>query len=51
METKSSHYIYSGIFSQLRENKLLNAIAFFSKNPNFAEYNYDVYDKKLLAII
>ena len=33
------------------EDRLLHPIAFFSKNLNPVECNYEIYDKELLAII
>ena len=51
VETDSSDYVSSEFFSQLGENGLLHPIAFFSKNLNPAECNYEIYDKELLAII
>ena len=51
MKTEFFNYVNSGIFFELREDKLLYLIAFFSKNLNLAKYNYEIYDKKLLAII
>ena len=51
VEIDSSYYISSRVFSQLGDDQLLHAIAFFSKNLNPAEYNYEIYDKELLIII
>ena len=51
VETNSSNYVSSGVFSQLGEDELLHPVAFFSKNLNPAECNYEIYDKELLAII
>ena len=51
MKTDLSHYVRIGIFSQLDDNGLLHSIVFFSKNLNHVECNYEIYDKKLLAII
>ena len=51
LETDSSDYISSRIFFQWSDNRLLYLIEFFSKNLNPAECNYEIYDKKLLAII
>ena len=51
MEIDFSNYINSGVFFQLGEDRLLHLIAFFSKNLNPAEYNYEIYDKELLANI
>ena len=51
MKTDFSDYVSSGVFSQLEEDGLLYLIAFFSKNLNPVECNYEIYDKELLAII
>ena len=51
VETDSSDYVSSGVLSQLGEDGLLYPVAFFSKNLNPAECNYEIYDKELLAII
>ena len=51
VKTDFSYYINSNVLSQLGENKLLYPIAFFSKNLNPIQYNYEIYDKKLLTII
>ena len=51
LETNSSNYVSSGVFSQLGKNRLLHLLVFFSKNPNPAKCNYEIYDKELLAII
>ena len=51
VKTDTSDYVSNGVFSQLSEDKLLHPIAFFSKNLNSAEYNYEIYDQELLAII
>ncbi len=52
VETDSSDYISSRVLSQFGEDGLLYLVAFFSKNTiNRAECNYEIYDKKELAII
>lgn len=51
IKTNFSHYISSGVFFQLGNNRLLYFIAFFSKNFNLVKYNYEIYDKEILAII
>lgn len=51
VETDSSNYIGSGVFLQLSDDKLLYPIAFFFKNLNLIECNYEIYNKKLLAFI
>lgn len=51
MKTDSSDNVSSRVFSQLGKYRLLHIIMFFLKNLNFMKYNYEMYDKKLLAII
>ena len=51
VETDSSDYVSSGVLFQLGDDELLHPVAFFSKNLNSAECNYEIYDKELLAII
>lgn len=51
VETNSFNYVSSKNFSQLGDNKLLYPIAFFFLDFNPAKYNYEIYDKELLAII
>ena len=51
VETDLSDYVSSEVFFQLSKNRLLYLVAFFSKNLNLAEYNYEIYNKVLLPII
>ena len=51
IETDLFDYISSEVLSQLGEDGLLHPVAFFFQNLNPAEYNYEIYDKELLAII
>lgn len=51
VETDSSDYVSSGVFSQKDENEVPHPVAFFSKKLVPAECNYEIYDKELLAII
>lgn len=51
VETNSSDYVGSRIFSQLEENGLLYLITFFLKNLNLVECNYEIYNKELPGII
>lgn len=51
VKTDSSDYVSSRVFSQLGKDRQLHSITFFSKNPNPAEYNYEIFDKQLLVII
>jgi hypothetical protein len=43
--------VFAGILFQYRDNKILRPITFFSKKHSMTEYNYEIYNKKLLAII
>ena len=51
MEIDFFDYVNNRVLFQLSEDKLLNFVAIFFKNPNFAKCNYQIYDKELLAII
>ena len=51
VETDFSDYVSSGVLLLLGEDGLLHLVAFFSKNLNPTECNYEIYDKELLAII
>ena len=51
LETDSSDYINTGILSQYNDDGVLYPVAFYSKNLTPAEYNYEIYNKELLAII
>ena len=51
METDASNYISVGIILQYNDNRILHPIVYFSKKHLHAEYNYEIYDKELMAII
>jgi hypothetical protein len=51
LETDSLDYVSGGVLSQKDDEGRLHPIAFYSKNLLSAEYNYEIYDKELLAII
>jgi len=51
LETDSSDYVNGGILSQYDDEGTLHPMAYYSKNLSPAECNYEIYDKKLLAII
>ena len=51
VETDTSDYVSEGILSQYDKNDVLYLIAYFFKKHNSAEYNYEIYDKELIAII
>ncbi|KAH9268441.1 hypothetical protein BASA84_000227 [Batrachochytrium salamandrivorans] len=47
----ASDYAISGILSQYDENEVLRPIAFYARQMNSAERNYEIYDKELLAVV
>ena len=51
VETDASDYVSEGILSQYNDNDVLRPVAYFSKKHNPAEYNYEIYDKELMAIV
>jgi hypothetical protein len=51
LETNASDDIVSKALSQMTNEDEWHPIAFFSKIMNSAQYNYFIYDKKLLAIV
>lgn len=36
-------------FFQLNDNNILHSVIFFSKNLHFAEYNDEIYEKKIIT--
>ena len=50
LETDASDYAMKGILKQ-KINKKLHPVAFYSRKFTDAEFNYEIYDKKLLIII
>ena len=51
VEMDASNYISAGMMLQYDANGILHAVAFFSMKHLPAEYNYEIYDKELIAII
>ena len=51
VESDSLDYVTLGILSQYSTNGFLHLVAYFSKKMVLVEYNYEIYDKELLAII
>ncbi len=51
LETDSFNYVNDDILSQYDNEETLHSMIYYSKNLSFAECNYEIYDKKLLAII
>ncbi len=51
LETDSFNYVNDNILSQYDDKETLHLMIYYSKNLSLAECNYEIYDKKLLAII
>jgi hypothetical protein len=51
LETNASHLVIVGVLSQYDNNDILYPVAYFSRKHSLAEINYEIYDKRLLAII
>ena len=51
VEADASDYISAEILSQRDEKGVLHLVAFFLKKHSSAEYNYEIYNKKLIAIV
>ena len=51
LETDFFDYVNEDVLSQYDDEGVLHPVAFYSKNMNPAECNYEIYDKELLAII
>ena len=51
IKANSFNYITGGILFQYNKNRVLHPIVYFLKWLNPAKYNYEIYNKELLAII
>ena len=51
VEADSFNYVTKGILSQYNKDGVLYPIVYFLKRLNLAKYNYEIYNKELLAII
>jgi hypothetical protein len=51
LKSDSSDYVSVGILSQKEDDDLIKSVTYFSKTLFSVECNYEIYDKKLLAII
>ncbi len=51
LETDLFNYVNDDILSQYDDEETLHSMIYYSKNLSLAECNYEIYDKKLLAII
>ena len=51
IETDASDFVSAGIMSQRDDEGILHPVAYYSKKHSPAECNYDIYDKKLMAVV
>ena len=51
VKADASDYVSAEVLSQRDEEEVLYSITFFSKKYSSAEYNYEIYDKKLMTIV
>jgi hypothetical protein len=51
METDYTDYVSAGMLSQYDDDRIMHYVAYFSKKHSTAEYNYETYDKELMAIV
>jgi hypothetical protein len=51
VETDASDYVSTGVLSQYDDEGILHPVAFFLKKHTSAEYNYEIYNKELMAIV
>ena len=51
VKTDVSNYMTVGVFFQYDNNGQLKPVVYFFCKMNFAEFNYEIYDKKLLTTI
>jgi len=51
METDSSNKAIGALISQPDKKEKMYPVAFYLRKLNFIELNYNIYNKKLLAII
>jgi len=51
VETDASDFAIAGILSQKFEDGKLHPVSFISRKLSPAEFNYDVYDKEMLAVV
>jgi hypothetical protein len=51
METHASDYISAGVLSEYDDDGILHPVTYFSKKHSPTKYNYEIYDKELMAIV
>ncbi|KAH9268204.1 hypothetical protein BASA84_000402 [Batrachochytrium salamandrivorans] len=49
LETDASDFAISGVLSQFDDSDQIRPVAFYARQMNSAERNYEIYDKELLA--
>jgi hypothetical protein len=47
----ASDFAFGAVLSQVQETKRLHPVAYHSRKFKAADFNYDVYDKEMLAIV
>jgi hypothetical protein len=51
LETNASDWASEEVLSQFNDKEIFKPVAYFSAKHSAAECNYEIYDKRLLAII
>ncbi len=51
LKIDSFNYVNDEVLSQYDNEEVLHSVTFYNKNMSFVKCNYEIYDKKLLAII
>ncbi|KAL3708702.1 hypothetical protein TMatcc_006686 [Talaromyces marneffei ATCC 18224] len=51
LETDASDGVVAAVFSQLQDDGQWHPVAYYSRTMNSAEFNYDIHDKEMLAIV
>jgi hypothetical protein len=51
LETDALDKAIKRCISQIRENRILHLITYYSRKLSLVKLNYDVYNKELLAIV
>jgi transposase InsO family protein len=51
IETDASDSVIAAVFSQLQKDGQWYPVAYFSRTMTSAEFNYDIHDKEMLAIV
>lgn len=51
VKTDASDYVIRTCLNQSNDNEKLHPMAFYSRSMSPIEFNYDIHDKELLAIV